>query len=106
MLPCTGEEKLIVQAVESLSPCFQMLVVQSAPRDAFHKIQSLSEQHLHCCLENVIKMITSTHLSLKSYHLELKNNNNNNQPHRWSSAERSGLSILLPMCRRGYMQMY
>lgn len=55
MLPCTGEEKLIVQAVESLSPCFQMLVVQSAPRDAFHKIQSLSEQHLHCCLENVIK---------------------------------------------------
>lgn len=42
MLPCTGEE---MQADEPLSPCYQMLVVQLAPRDAFHKIQSLSEQH-------------------------------------------------------------
>lgn len=104
MLPCTGEEKLIVQAVESLSPCFQMLVVQSAPRDAFHKIQSLSEQHLHCCLENVIKMITSTHLSLKSYQLEFKNNNNN---HPTDGAQLKGQGwVSLPMCRRGYMQMY
>lgn len=75
MLPCTGEEKHItVQADELLSPCYQMLVVQLTPRDAFHKIQSLSEQHsllpLKC--DKKKKTVTSTHLSLKSYHLRIK----------------------------------